>query len=248
MSDWVKRLPSFRTSAECCAAARVCRFLPPLLAGVGSLAARLPASTAGEAGAAEEAAAADDAEGELEGEDGDGLEPAEEDPEGGPQGVGLVSYQLRPQVEVSVLCLPFPPSAPLPLPPALAILLHLGCAPSSPDALSPLVLQASLLEEGGDRAEALVQARLCRRGLVVVASLLENVPNLAGLCRCVRAGARAGVGFCTRVDAERRVSEGVCLRPGAKALALSSVALPPAPFGPHFACAGRVSRCLSRRL
>ena len=44
-------------------------------------------------------------------------------------------------------------------------------------------LQASLLEEGGDRAEGLVKARHMDRGIVVVASLLDNLPNMAGLCR-----------------------------------------------------------------
>jgi tRNA guanosine-2'-O-methyltransferase len=41
----------------------------------------------------------------------------------------------------------------------------------------------NLQEEAADKAEALVKARSCTKGLVVVASLLHNLPNVAGLCR-----------------------------------------------------------------
>ena len=58
----------------------------------------------------------------------------------------------------------------------------LKAAPPPPSLPPP---QASLLEEGAQRAEGLVKARQHAEGLVVVASLLDNLPNLAGLCRCV---------------------------------------------------------------
>lgn len=38
-------------------------------------------------------------------------------------------------------------------------------------------------EVAADKAEALVQARSVRKGLIVVGSLLDNLPNVAGLCR-----------------------------------------------------------------
>eukprot|EP00955_Chlamydomonas_euryale_P036680 350512-Chlamydomonas_euryale.AAC.3 len=41
----------------------------------------------------------------------------------------------------------------------------------------------ALAEAAGDRAEALAEARRATRGLIVAASLLDNLPNLAGLCR-----------------------------------------------------------------
>jgi hypothetical protein len=47
--------------------------------------------------------------------------------------------------------------------------------------------QDELFDDAGqlDRVEALVKARASKPGLVLCASLLENVPNLAGLSRCV---------------------------------------------------------------
>ena len=45
--------------------------------------------------------------------------------------------------------------------------------------LDPTLLQ----DEAADKAEALVKARSLTKGLVVVASLLQNLPNVAGLCR-----------------------------------------------------------------
>jgi hypothetical protein len=44
--------------------------------------------------------------------------------------------------------------------------------------------QSALFDEScADRVEALVAGRAAVAGLVVCASLLDNVPNLAGLCR-----------------------------------------------------------------
>lgn len=48
----------------------------------------------------------------------------------------------------------------------------------------PLLLQSALFDEAcADRVEALVAGRAAAAGLVVCASLLDNVPNMAGLCR-----------------------------------------------------------------
>jgi hypothetical protein len=49
---------------------------------------------------------------------------------------------------------------------------------------APCLLQSALFDEScADRVEALVAGRAAAGGLVVCASLLDNVPNLAGLCR-----------------------------------------------------------------
>lgn len=56
----------------------------------------------------------------------------------------------------------------------------------SPHLSLHLPAQASLFDEAAaDRVDALVQARASRPGLILCASLLENLPNLAGMCRCV---------------------------------------------------------------
>lgn len=50
-------------------------------------------------------------------------------------------------------------------------------------------LQGSLFDDtAADRADALVADRAAKLGLILCASLLENLPNLAGLCRWVTAG------------------------------------------------------------
>jgi hypothetical protein len=50
-------------------------------------------------------------------------------------------------------------------------------------------LQGSLFDDAAaDRADALVADRAAKPGLILCASLLENLPNLAGLCRWVAAG------------------------------------------------------------
>ena len=64
-----------------------------------------------------------------------------------------------------------------------------GQAPPSPLSFHQLrpTLDQSMdwLQEdvAADKAEALVQARAVNKGLVVVGSLLDNLPNVAGLCR-----------------------------------------------------------------
>lgn len=45
-------------------------------------------------------------------------------------------------------------------------------------------MQASLFDDAAaDGADALVADRASKPGLILCASLLENLPNLAGLCR-----------------------------------------------------------------
>lgn len=45
-------------------------------------------------------------------------------------------------------------------------------------------IQGSLFDDAAaDRADALVAERASRPGLILCATLLENLPNLAGLCR-----------------------------------------------------------------
>jgi hypothetical protein len=47
----------------------------------------------------------------------------------------------------------------------------------------PLPQSALFDESCADRVEALVAGMAAEAGLVVCASLLDNVPNMAGLCR-----------------------------------------------------------------
>jgi hypothetical protein len=53
-----------------------------------------------------------------------------------------------------------------------------------PPAHAQNVVQGCLFDDSAaDRAEALVAERASTPGLILCASLLENLPNLAGLCR-----------------------------------------------------------------